>query len=116
MKKIIIFSLLTISLYASIVVSKVSIYDLTYVTDSTNTVCTKLPDGVKAKLFNSIKRDILQTFKTVHSLGSMVEIDVNLDGEEYHIITFSTLSMCRMYQEIILSDKLTDNIFNYINN
>ena len=116
MKKIIVFSLLTISLYASIVVSKVSIYDLTYVTDSTNTVCTKLPDEVKAKLFNSIKRDNLQTFKTVHSLGSMVEIDVNLDGEDYHIITFSTLSMCRMYQEIILSDKYTDNIFNYVNN
>ena len=109
MKKIIVFSLLTISLYASIVVSKVSIYDLTYVTDSTNTVCTKLPDEVKAKLFDSIKRDSLQTFKTVHSLGSMVEIDVNLDGEEFHIITFSSLPLCKMYQEIILEDKYINN-------
>ena len=109
MKKIIVFSLLTISLYASIVVSKVSVYDLTYVTDSTNTVCTKLPDEVKAKLFNNIKRDNLQTFKTVHSLGSMVEIDVNLDGEEFHIITFSSLPLCKMYQEIILEDKYVNN-------
>ena len=116
MKKIIVFSLLTISLYASIVVSKVSIYDLTYVTDSTNTVCTELPDEVKAKLFNNIKRDNLQTFKTVHSLGSMVEIDVNLDGEEYHIITFSSLPLCKMYQEIVLAGKYTDNVINYINN
>ena len=109
MKKIIVFSLLAISLYASIVVSKVSIYDFTYVTDSTNTVCTKLPDEVKTKLFNSIKRDNLQTFKTVHSLGSMVEIDVNLDGEEYHIITFSSLPLCKMYQEIVLEDKYVNN-------
>ena len=116
MKKIIVFSLLTISLYASIVVSKVSIYDLTYVIDSTNTVCTKLPDEIKTKLFNSIKRDNLQTFKTVHSLGSMVEIDVNLDGKDYHIITFSSLPMCRAYQEIVLAGKYTDNVINYINN
>ena len=116
MKKIIVFSLLTISLYASIVISKVSIYDLTYVTDSTNTVCTKLPDEVKDKLFNSIKSDNLQTFKTVHSLGSMVEIDVNLDGEDYHIITFSSLPLCKMYQEVILEGKYTDNVINYINN
>ena len=109
MKKIIVFSLLTISLYASIVISKVSVYDLTYVTDSTNTVCTKLPDEVKAKLFNSIKLDNLQTFKTVHSLGSMVEIDVNLDGEDYHIITFSSLPLCKMYQEIVLEDEYVNN-------
>ena len=109
MKKIIVFSLLTISLYAGVVVGKVSLYDLTYVTDSTNTVCTKLPDEVKAKLFNNIKRDNLQTFKTVHSLGSMVEIDVNLDGEEFHIITFSSLPLCKMYQEIILEDKYINN-------
>ena len=109
MKKILVFSLLTVSLYASIIVSKVSIYDLNYITDSTNTVCTKLPDEVKAKLFNSIKLDNLQTFKTVHSLGSMVEIDVNLDGEDYHIITFSSLPLCKMYQEIVLEDKYVNN-------
>ena len=116
MKKIIVFSLLTISLYASIVISKVSIYDLTFVTDSTNTVCTKLPDEIKNKLFNRIKRDNLQTFKTIHSLGSMVEIDVNLDGEDYHIITFSSLPMCRAYQEIVLAGKYTESVINYINN
>lgn len=109
MKKILVFSLLVTSIYASVVKGKVSIYDLTYVTDSTNTVCTKLPDEVKAKLFNNIKRDNLQTFKTVHSLGSMVEIDVNLDGEEFHIITFSSLPLCKMYQEIILEDKYVNN-------
>ena len=116
MKKIIVFSLLTISLYASIVISKVSIYDLTFVTDSTNTVCTKLPDEIKNKLFNRIKRDNLQTFKTIHSLGSMVEIDVNLDGEDYHIITFSSLPMCRAYQEIVLAGKYTESVIKYINN
>ena len=116
MKKIIVFSLLTVSLYASIVVSKVSVYDLTYVTDSTNTVCTKLPDEVKAKLFNNIKRDNLQTFKTVHSLGSMVEIDVNLDGEEFHIITFSNIDMCKMYQEIVSADMYNDTVIKYFNN
>ena len=116
MKKIIVFSLLTISLYASTVVSKVSIYDLTYVTDSTNTVCIKLPDEVKAKLFNSIKLDSLQVFKTVHSLGSIVEIDVNLDGEYYQIVTFSSLSICKAYQEMILENKYIDNGINYINN
>ena len=111
MKKIIIFSLLSISLYAS----KVSLYDLTYVTDSTNTVCTELPNEVKTKLFNSIKRDNLQTFKTVHSLGSMVEIDVNLEGDDYHIITFSSLPLCKMYQEVILENKYIDSAVNYTN-
>lgn len=116
MKKILVFSLLTISLYASIVVSKISIYDLTYVTDSTNTVCTKLPDEVKAKLFNNIKLDSLQTFKTVHSLGSILEIDVNLDGEYYQIVTFSSLAICKAYQETILENKYIDNVINYTNN
>ena len=105
MKKIIIFSLLTISLYASIVVSKVSVYDLTYVTDSTNPVCTTLPEEVKVKLFKGIKSGSIQPFKTVHHLGTMTELDVNLDGEDYHVITFSSLSLCKMYQEIILEDK-----------
>ena len=116
MKKIIVFSLLTISLYASIVVSKVSIYDLTYVTDSTNTVCTKLPEEIKIKLHKGIKRGSIQPFKTVHTLGTMVELDVNLEGEDYHIITFSNLSMCRMYQEVILSGKYDDTVIKYINN
>ena len=79
MKKILLIFLLTSFLFGSN--KEINSNDLTYIIDSTNTVCTKLPDEVKAKLFNSIKRDNLQTFKTVHSLGSMVEIDVNLEGE-----------------------------------
>lgn len=104
MKKIIIFSLLAVSLYAGIVVSKVSLYDLTYATDSTNTICTKLPEEVKVKLFKGIKSGSIQQFKTVHHLGTMTELDVNLDGEDYHVITFSNLSICRMYQEVVLTN------------
>ena len=115
MKKIIVFSLLTVSLYAGIVVSKVSIYDLTYVTDSTNTICTKLPDEVKGKLFKGIKSGSIQSFKTIHNLGTMVELDVTLDGEDYHIITFSNVSMCRMYQEVILAGKYDATVIKYIN-
>ena len=116
MKKIIIFSLLTVSLYAGIVVSKVSIYDLTYVTDSTNTVCTKLPDEVKVKLFKDIKSGNIKSFKTIHTLGTMTELDVNLEGKDYHIITFSNIDMCKMYQEVVSADKYSDAVIKYINN
>src|SRR5574344_100581 len=108
MKKIIIFSLLAVSLYAGIVVSKVSLYDLTYATDSTNTICTKLPEEVKVKLFKGIKSGSINSFKTVHTLGTMTELDVNLDNEDYHVITFSNIPMCKIYQELLISDKYTD--------
>lgn len=116
MRKIIVFSLLTISLYAGVVVGKVSLHDLTYVTDSTNTVCTTLPEEVKVKLFKGIKSGIIQPFKTVHQLGTMTELDVSLDNEDYHVITFSNISMCRMYQEVVLAGKYDDTIIKYINN
>ena len=105
MKKIIVFSLLVTSLYAGIIIGKVSIYDLTYVTDSTNTICTKLPDEVKVKLFKGIKSGDIHSFKTIHDLGTMVELDVKLEGENYQVITFSNISMCKLYQEIIIADK-----------
>ena len=116
MKKLIIFSLLTVSLYAGIVVSKVSIYDLMYVTDSTNTVCTKLPDEIKVKIIKGIKSGSIQSFKTIHNLGTMVELDVTLDGEDYHIITFSNIDMCKMYQEVVSADTYSDAVIKYINN
>lgn len=116
MKKIIVFSLLSISLYAGVIRGKVSLYDLTYVTDSTDTVCTALPEEVKVKLFKGIKSGSINSFKTVHNLGTMTEIDVNLEGEDYHIITFSSIPMCKMYQELLISDKYTDNVINYNNN
>lgn len=115
MKKILVFSLLVTSIYASVIKGKVSIYDLTYVTDSTNTVCTKLPEEVKVKLFKGIKSGSINSFKTVHTLGTMTELDVNLDNEDYHIITFSNISMCRMYQEVILAGKYDATVIKYIN-
>lgn len=59
---------------------------------------------------HKIEKELIQAKELV------VELDVNLNEEDYHIITFSNLSMCRMYQEVILSGKYDDTVIKYINN
>ena len=97
MKKILLISILTSFLFGSN--KEINSNDLTYIIDSTNTVCTTTPESLIRDIFIDINNKTISSYKISNSYGSMVNIEVEVDNEIYSLVLFSNLTICNLYKE-----------------
>ena len=97
MKKILLISILTSFLFGSN--KEINSNDLTYIIDSTNTVCTTTPESLVTDILIDINNKTINSYKISNSYGSMVNIEVEIDNEIYSLVLFSNLSICNLYKE-----------------
>ena len=97
MKKILLISILTSLLFGSN--KEINSNDLTYIIDSTNTVCTTTPESLVRDILIDINHKAISSYKLSNSYGSMVNIEVEVDNKIYSLVLFSNLTICNLYKE-----------------
>ena len=97
MKKILLISILTSFLFGSN--KEINSNDLTYIIDSTNTVCATTPESLVTDILIDINNKTINSYKLSNSYGSMVNIEVEVDNEIYSLVLFSNLTICNFYKE-----------------
>ena len=97
MKKVLLILILTSFLFGSN--KEINSNDLTYIIDSTNTVCTTTPESLVRDILIDISNKTISSYKLSNSYGSMVNIEVEVDNEIYSLVLFSNLTICNFYKE-----------------
>ena len=97
MKKVLLTSILTSFLFGSI--KEINSDDLTYIIDSTNSVCATTPKSLVTDILIDINNKTISSYKMSNSYGSMVNIEVDIDNELYSLVLFSNLTICNLYKE-----------------
>ena len=99
MKKVLLISILTSFLFGSN--KEINSNDLTYIIDSTNTVCVTTPESLVTDILIDINNKTISSYKLSNSYGSMVNIEVEVDNEIYSLVLFSNLTICNFYKEMV---------------
>lgn len=97
MKKILLISILINFLFGSN--KEINSNDLTYIVDSTDTVCAVTPESLVRDILTDINNKTVSSYKFSNSYGSMVSIEVEEDNEIYSLVLFSNITMCNFYKD-----------------